>query len=252
MEGEGVENSRPLYRHVCYALILIYPLIQLLRLVAEKNFSIDEFTYAHAGWLVAEGYLPFRDFFSHHFPLSYFVFSILFLAFGADPTAIIYARLLMLPFLVTIIVSVWLINRGIPPVWRMVSVLMVISSPNFAFFATELRPDTLALAAFLLAAALCSLECRSRFGIGFLTGLLLVLTVWFSEKALTYSIFLGLALIYEGIQGRKRLSFGKSFRGVGGGRVCDPDHSSLPDSNRLPDSVGPVFPCLFIATSRHQ
>ena len=36
-----------------------------------RFFSIDEWQYGHATWLVAQGARPYLDFFEHHFPLSY-------------------------------------------------------------------------------------------------------------------------------------------------------------------------------------
>ena len=33
------------------------------RIALERYYSIDEFQYAHAGWLVSRGAVPYRDFF---------------------------------------------------------------------------------------------------------------------------------------------------------------------------------------------
>ena len=37
----------------------------------ERFFTIDEYQYGHATWLVAHGAIPYVDFFEHHFPGSY-------------------------------------------------------------------------------------------------------------------------------------------------------------------------------------
>ncbi len=38
-----------------------------------RFFSVDEYQFGHATWLVAQGRIPYLDFFEHHFPLSYVV-----------------------------------------------------------------------------------------------------------------------------------------------------------------------------------
>jgi hypothetical protein len=42
-----------------------------------RFFTIDEFQWGHATWLVAEGEVPYRDFYEHHFPLGYVLHSLL-------------------------------------------------------------------------------------------------------------------------------------------------------------------------------
>ena len=37
----------------------------------QRFFSVDEYQYGHATWLVAGGAIPYLDFFEHHFPGSY-------------------------------------------------------------------------------------------------------------------------------------------------------------------------------------
>jgi hypothetical protein len=37
----------------------------------RRFFTIDEYQYGHATWLVSQGQRPYLDFYEHHFPLSY-------------------------------------------------------------------------------------------------------------------------------------------------------------------------------------
>jgi len=37
----------------------------------HRFFTIDEYQYGHAAWLVSQGRIPYVDFYEHHFPLSY-------------------------------------------------------------------------------------------------------------------------------------------------------------------------------------
>jgi hypothetical protein len=39
----------------------------------QRFFTIDEYQFGHATWLVSQGEVPYRDFYEHHFPLSYVV-----------------------------------------------------------------------------------------------------------------------------------------------------------------------------------
>src|SRR6185295_17326952 len=76
-----------------------------VKLALDKYFTIDEFQYAHAAWLVAHGSVPYRDFFEVHHPLVYQVLSPVFLLRGDDPTAIVGLRAGMLAFLALACVS---------------------------------------------------------------------------------------------------------------------------------------------------
>jgi hypothetical protein len=48
-----------------------------------RFFTVDEYQFGHATWLITQGQLPYVDFFEHHFPLSY-VLHAPFLAGDAD------------------------------------------------------------------------------------------------------------------------------------------------------------------------
>ena len=63
-------------------VILVLLFTQTVLLSMSKIFAIDEFTYAHAAWLVSNGQLPWRDFFEIHVPFLYQLLSMVF-TFGA-------------------------------------------------------------------------------------------------------------------------------------------------------------------------
>ena len=70
----------------------------------SRFFTIDEYQYGHATWLVAQGQLPYRDFFEHHFPLSYVLHAPLFTdAFAADrpfdASALLLRRIVLVSWL---------------------------------------------------------------------------------------------------------------------------------------------------------
>lgn len=62
------------------AIILIFTLIQLKGL--NHATLGDEFTYFYMGKLVADGNLPYKDFFFAHPPLQIFIFAFIFKLFG--------------------------------------------------------------------------------------------------------------------------------------------------------------------------
>ena len=49
----------------------LYTFAAIFTFSNERFFSIDEYQYGHATWLVSEGQIPYVDFYEHHFPLSY-------------------------------------------------------------------------------------------------------------------------------------------------------------------------------------
>jgi hypothetical protein len=56
------------------ALLLLSALAVLAQLHAlgqTRYFTVDEFQFGHASWLVSQGRVPYVDFYEHHFPASY-------------------------------------------------------------------------------------------------------------------------------------------------------------------------------------
>jgi hypothetical protein len=53
------------------ALITLAIWVRIYDFSQHRFFTVDEYQYGHATWLVAEGQIPYVDFYEHHFPLSY-------------------------------------------------------------------------------------------------------------------------------------------------------------------------------------
>ncbi len=159
----------------------------LLRLAWLRPFSLDEFDYANAAWLVSQGLVPYRDFFDSHFPLVYQSLSLVFLVVPDEPTSIRLLRLAMLPVGLTAGWSVWALNRR----WAgdmaaLVGAVSLFGVGTFSAFMTEVRPDSLALA-FLVASLAVVERGRLRPRVrGLLAGVLLGLSIWSSQKVLVY------------------------------------------------------------------
>ncbi|AGC48351.1 hypothetical protein MYSTI_07079 [Myxococcus stipitatus DSM 14675] len=177
-------------------LVLLALAIQAARLALHKGFSIDEFQYAHAAWLVAKGQVPYRDFFEVHLPLLYQALAPLFWLLGDDPRAVLALRAAMLVPLAGTCVSVAILNRRQGPVAMWLAPILLLSLTPFTRFATEIRPDALSTALFLGALAALSVRPGTR-GLGFLAGLLFSAAIWASQKVLFYGGIVGLVLAVD-------------------------------------------------------
>ena len=159
-----------------------------LRILQHKAFTIDEFQYAHASWLVAHGQIPYRDFFNDRFPLLYQALGSLPFLKNARPQDIILLRWAVLPVLIAIAALHAFLNHGRG---ALLGVVLLLSTSTFTTRATEIRPDALAFALFLAAIALLSSERLDPRLAAFLAGCLVAASLWTSLKAVIYgSVFL--------------------------------------------------------------
>ncbi|MBN8465037.1 hypothetical protein JYJ95_00825 [Corallococcus exiguus] len=159
--------------------------LQASRLALHKAFSIDEFQYAHAAWLMSHGQMPYRDFFEVHFPLVYQLLTPLFWLLGDDPRNVVALRAAMLVPLAGACVSVFVLNRREGRIAALLAPVLLLCTPGFLHFATEVRPDALTAALFLGALAALAVQPGSVRS-SFLAGALLVASAWGSQKALFF------------------------------------------------------------------
>ncbi|WP_415835366.1 hypothetical protein [Corallococcus soli] len=185
-------------RYVRWGLgvLLVALLLQAARLALHKAFSIDEFQYAHAAWLMAHGQVPYRDFFEVHFPLVYQLLAPLFVLLGDDPRNVLVLRAAMLVPLAGACASVFLLNRREGRTAALLAPVLLLLSPTFLHFATEVRPDALTAALFLGALAALAMQPGSRSS-SFLAGLLLAASGWGSQKALFFGGLVGAVLLVD-------------------------------------------------------
>jgi hypothetical protein len=177
--------------------------LQSLRLALHKAFSIDEFQYAHAAWLVSRGQVPYRDFFEVHFPLVYQVLAPLFGVLGDDPRNVLALRAAMLVPLAGACAAVAVLNRREGRATALLAPVLLLALPPFVRFATEVRPDALAIALFLGALAALSVRPASR-AWGVAAGALLAASVWGSQKVLFYGGAVGAVLAVDLVARRGR------------------------------------------------
>ena len=142
-EGRSGAGLRAL--ELLLALVLAWSVLRTLRLSAGKYFSIDEFQYAHASWLVAKGKVPSVDFFEFHTPLLYQLGSTVFRVVGDDPTGIRFVRSLVELFLLLGAAWASLLARPAGRVAALLAPILLLCLPELVERSVEIRPDSVLL-----------------------------------------------------------------------------------------------------------
>ncbi len=175
-------------------LSLLFALL-VWHLSRHKFYAIDEFQYGHAAWLVHQGQRPYVDFFDHHFPLIYQLFSPLFGLSGKAAELMGLLRIVMLPVIALCLASMFALRKGrvTEALW---GVLLCLSSAGLMTRMTEFRPDTLGFCFLLLALGPLFLETGPRWK-GFWVGAMVTLAVWSTQKAMVYGLPFVLAFLLD-------------------------------------------------------
>ena len=129
--------------------------------IGHRALDLDEFEHVHAAWSVAQGLLPYRDFFEHHPPALYFSLAPLFAAAGIDSNpdaafaALVGARVVMWVLTIASVVVVYRLGTLIGGrTSGAIAVALLATSSQFLGSMLEIRPDVPAVLC-LLAAIWC-------------------------------------------------------------------------------------------------
>jgi hypothetical protein len=141
---------------VACAALAATPFFWRLILLRTRTFDPDEFQHLHAGWLVHQGLLPYRDFFEHHMPGIQYMLASLMGPLHVDTSIddairfLVLARTVMWVFAGCSLLLTMLIGArlGGPPVGWLGGALLG-TSVVFLGRTLEIRPDTPALACWL-------------------------------------------------------------------------------------------------------
>src|SRR6185312_5714471 len=120
--------------------------------IRHRYFMVDETEHLHAAWCMAQGQIPYKDFFEHHMPLIWIILQPV-VRLWTDPVQALYAgRGLMLAFWFSILALYtaygkrdWDVSE------RIIAAFIFCSFTTFARHAYEMRPDV--PASLLLAAS---------------------------------------------------------------------------------------------------
>jgi hypothetical protein len=148
---------------LCVSMALLAYQGSLLR---TRTFDPDEFQHAHSAFLIAEGQLPYRDYFEHHPPLLHFVMAPVIASLHPEAGAVQASHTLFVLRVVSWVAALFglfahhlLARRLVGPLGAGVSTLLLVSTVMVFEKSMEIRPDTFAFA--LLQGALLLL-CGSR------------------------------------------------------------------------------------------
>jgi len=191
---------------VVYGLLLYFSL-RVLGIAVHKYYSLDEFFYAHGAWLMANGNVPYRDFFMPLFPLAMSIQSLPFLFVDNVAANVVYIRVWMFPFFLLTGYSIWRINRDYHWLAGVLGVLLTICVVQFSQVITEIRPDPLALC-FLLAAIAVFYAARFSTRVqGYLSGILLTCSVLCSQKIFSVGFIFVWAWCFDLVYNRKTKAY---------------------------------------------
>jgi hypothetical protein len=179
---------------------LAISLVTVHRFGQERFFTIDEYQYGHATWLVSEGRRPYADFYEHHFPLSYVLHSPLLLGDGSFRERALRLRLVPFGYLALLCAVLGVAGYGVTR--NVHAALLSALAPLAVGFglmsAVDYRADNFAACLFMACLALLEANRRwNRRGVALLCGLLFMVAVFMTQKMVvvgggTFAVFAAL------------------------------------------------------------
>ena len=150
-------------------LVSVIALAVVLRagVVANRSIDPDESQHLHAAWLVAQGQVPYRDFWEHHVPLFHYAVAPLTAWLPDRPEVYLVARSLMAVLSAVAVILTWRLARRLSADGAIWAAVVLMFLPQFAETSTETRPDVPALVAHL-ASLLALVRWREGGGPAFL------------------------------------------------------------------------------------
>jgi hypothetical protein len=160
---------------VALGALVAVPFLLRLPLLERRGFGPDEFEHLHFAWSVAQGKVPYRDYFDHHTPWLHFLLAPLFSIYRVDTSsaeaiaAVFAARRVTWVFagvalgLTFALARLW---RGLREAWA--ATLLLAGTWIFLTKTLEVRPDVpataLTVASLLLTLAGWRRLCAARPG----------------------------------------------------------------------------------------
>jgi hypothetical protein len=174
----------------------------LVALCLSRSPDWDEMEHMHSSWLVANGLLPFRDFWQHHSPLLWIVLGPAVRLLGHTGAVCDFARVVALAVSVLGCVLVVFLARRVAQI-RVAATCTALLCLGLAspleFY--DLRPDLFANA-FALGGLLLLVCTRSPWPV-FASGALLGIAGAFTPKHLPLVAVLPLVILWEGLGARR-------------------------------------------------
>jgi hypothetical protein len=164
---------------------LAISLVTVHRFGQERFFTIDEYQYGHATWLVSEGQRPYVDFYEHHFPLSYVLHAPVLFGEGSFRERALRLRLVPFGYLALLCAVLGVAGYGVTRSLHaaLLSALAPLAVGFSLMSAVDYRADNFAACLFM--ACLALLEANrswDRRGVALLCGLLFMVAVFMTQK----------------------------------------------------------------------
>jgi 4-amino-4-deoxy-L-arabinose transferase-like glycosyltransferase len=131
------------------AALVALAVVVRIGVVVNRSIDADESQHLHMAWLVAQGQVPYRDFWEHHLPLFHYAVAPLTVWLTERPEVYYAARALMAAIAGLVVVLTWRLARRLSADGATWAAVVLLFLPQFAETSTETRPDVPALAAHL-------------------------------------------------------------------------------------------------------
>src|ERR1044071_4388112 len=151
MVGFRYSGSRQALAHIVIVSLVVASYVLRLWFLKVRQFDPDEFEHLHAAWLIAQGNLPYVDFFEHHTPWFHFFLAPFFSFFHVEtsaPDAVTFLflarRLMWILTGVILLLVFWLGKLWLNQLAGLLAALFLVNSEIFSTATLEIRPDLFA------------------------------------------------------------------------------------------------------------
>ena len=131
------------------AALVALAVVLRIGVVLNRRIDPDESQHLHVAWLIAEGQVPYRDFWEHHLPFFHYAMAPLTAWLTERPEVYFAARLIMCLLAAAAVVLTWRLARRLSADAAVWAAIVLLFLPQFAETSTETRPDVPALVAHL-------------------------------------------------------------------------------------------------------
>jgi hypothetical protein len=205
------------YKRILFTLISLLALSLLYQSV-NRYFDHDEFEHIHSAWYIANGFIPYVDFFQNHHPLLWFIIAPLFKLFGSSVELVIASRILLFIFAIGTVLVVYRISLALTgsDESSLIALLLVLSVAMFRQSIIEIRPDVPQVFFGLLSVCFFLNHLKGKTSSAMIyAGLCASVSFLFLQKAvfllLAYAIVFAVLFIFKKIALRAMLLFTGSF-----------------------------------------
>ncbi|MAJ62040.1 MAG: hypothetical protein CBC48_20180 [bacterium TMED88] len=186
-ETHGLNRAVSIGVQVGLIAAVFFVLVSVYQFSQTRFLSIDEFQWGHATWLVADGQVPYLDFYEHHLPLGYTSHALLYNANAGFVENTLQFRKIAFGYVLAALAALawasWKTHRSGPEVWLTLAVVPAIGFGLMS--AIDYRGDN--WAAFTLLTCLALVEVgqknRSR-SLAIVAGGLLIVAIGMTQKIL--------------------------------------------------------------------